>query len=57
VVYVTTLDVTTAKAGFGGNVWVGYSGAKVEMATVDEVTIRDAEIGVDRDCVQVSPAC
>jgi hypothetical protein len=55
VVYVATLDVTTAKAGFGGDVWVGYSGAKAEMATVDEVTIGEAEIGVDRDGFQVSP--
>jgi hypothetical protein len=31
---------------------VGASGAKAEVATVDEVTIRDAEIRVVRGSVQ-----
>jgi hypothetical protein len=35
--------------------WVGASSAKPGVATVDVVTIREAEIQVDRDSVQVHP--
>jgi hypothetical protein len=49
VVAVAALDVTTAKSGSGGDMWVRSSGAKAEVATVDEVTDRKAEIWVDWD--------
>jgi hypothetical protein len=55
VVDVAALDVTTTKASGGGDVWVGASGAMAEVATVDEVTVGEAEIRGDRDGVQVSP--
>jgi hypothetical protein len=35
--------------------WVGASGAKAHVATVDEATIREAAIRVDRDGVKVRP--
>jgi hypothetical protein len=53
---VAARDVTTAKAGDGGDMWAGASIAKVEVATVDEVTIKEAEIWVDRDGVEVHPS-
>jgi hypothetical protein len=31
----------------GGDMWVGANGAKAEVAAVDEVTIREAEIWAD----------
>jgi hypothetical protein len=34
--------------------WVGTSSAKAEVATGDEVAVREAEIRVDQDGVQVS---
>jgi hypothetical protein len=45
------LDVTTMTAGGGRDMWVGASGAEVEVAADDEVTIKEAEIRVDWDCV------
>jgi hypothetical protein len=56
VVDVAALDVTTTKASGGGDVRVGASCAKAEVATVDEVAVGEAEIRVDRDGVQVSPS-
>jgi hypothetical protein len=32
---VAALQVATAKAGGGGDMWVGHSGANAEVATVD----------------------
>jgi hypothetical protein len=55
VVDVAALDVTTTKASGGGDVRVGASCAKAEVATVDEVGVGEPEIGGDRDGVQVSP--
>jgi hypothetical protein len=55
VVDVAALDVTTTKASGRGDVGVGASRAKAEVATVDEVAVGEAEIRVDRDGVQVSP--
>jgi hypothetical protein len=52
---VSALDVTTTKASGGGDMRVGASCAKGEVATVDEVTVGEAEIRGDRDGVQVSP--
>jgi hypothetical protein len=46
VVNVATLDVRNGKAGGGGNMWVGTSGAMANMATSDEVAIREAETQV-----------
>jgi hypothetical protein len=34
---------------------IGVGGAKAEVATIDVVAIREAEIRVDWDGVQVSP--
>jgi hypothetical protein len=56
VVDIAALDVTTAKAGGGGDMWVGASGGchfKSEMATVDE-DIREAEVWCDREDVQIA---
>jgi hypothetical protein len=55
VVDVAVLDVTFTAARGSGDMWVGASGAKAEVATVDEVTFREAEIRVDQDGVQVHP--
>jgi hypothetical protein len=55
VVDVAALDVTTTKAGAGRDTWVGCSGAKAEVATVDKVTIEEAKIRVDQDGLPVSP--
>jgi hypothetical protein len=52
---VAALDVTTTKASGGRDVWIGASGDKAEVATVDEVAVGEAEIWGDRDGVQVSP--
>jgi hypothetical protein len=54
VVHVGALDVTTTEAGGGGDKWVCASNVKEEVATVDEIAFREAEIWVDRDSVQVS---
>jgi hypothetical protein len=56
VVDVAALDVTTTKESCGGDVRVGASGAKAEVATVDEVAVREAEVRGHRDGVQVSPS-
>jgi hypothetical protein len=56
VVDVAALDVTTTKASGGGDVRVGASCAKAEVATIDEVAVGEAEIRSDRDDVQVSPS-
>jgi hypothetical protein len=53
VVDVAALDMTATKASCGGDVRVGASCAKVEVATVDEVAVREAEIRGHRDGVQV----
>jgi hypothetical protein len=50
------LDVTTTKAGGVGDRLVFASGVNAEMATVDKVVIREAEIQADRDRFRVSPA-
>jgi hypothetical protein len=50
---VAALDVTTTKASRGGDVRVGASCAKAEVATVDEVAVGETEIRGDRDGVQV----
>jgi hypothetical protein len=55
VVDVAALDVTTTKTGGGADIWVVASSAKAEVATVDEVAIREAEIRIDWDGVRVSP--
>jgi hypothetical protein len=52
---VASLDVTTTKASGGGDVRVGAGCAKADVATVDEVTVGEAEIRGDRDGVQVGP--
>jgi hypothetical protein len=46
VVDVTALDVSTTKASGGRDVWVGASGAKAEVATVDEVAVGEPRFGV-----------
>jgi hypothetical protein len=56
VVGVAALDVTTTKASGGGDVRVGASCAKPQVATVDEVAVGEAEIRGDRDGFQVSPS-
>jgi hypothetical protein len=56
VVDITALDVTTTKASGGGDVRAGARYAKAEVATVDEVAVREAQICGDRDGVQVSPS-
>jgi hypothetical protein len=56
VVDVAALDVTTAEASGGGDVRVGASCAKAEVATVDDVAVRETEIRGDRDGVQASPS-
>jgi uracil-DNA glycosylase len=56
VVNVTALDVKATKAGSGGDMWVGASGAKVEAGTIDKVTIREAEVWVARDSVCARPS-
>jgi hypothetical protein len=55
IVDVAAMDVTTAKAGGGRNMWVGASGTAAEVATVSEVTI-EVEILVDWDRVLVRPS-
>jgi hypothetical protein len=55
VVDVATLYITTTKGSGGGDVRVGASGAKAEVATVDEVAVGKTEIHGDPDGVQVSP--
>jgi hypothetical protein len=47
VVDIAALDVTPTKTSGGGDMWVGASGAKAEVATVDEVAIGEVEIRVD----------
>jgi hypothetical protein len=54
-VNVAALDQTTTKAGGDGDMRVGASSAKAEVATIDEVAVRDAEIRLDWEGVQVSP--
>jgi hypothetical protein len=49
---VAAVDVMTAKAAGGGEMWVGASGVKVEVGTIDGVTMRDAEVLVGWDGVQ-----
>jgi hypothetical protein len=49
------LDVITTKTSGGGDMRVGASSAQARVATVDEVAVIEAEIGVDRDSVQVVP--
>jgi hypothetical protein len=49
-------DVSTKKQGGGEEMWVGASGVKEEVATVDEVTIREAKIRIDWDNARVSPS-
>jgi hypothetical protein len=44
VVDVAALDVTTAKALGGADMWGGASGAKMELIVVDVVTIREADM-------------
>jgi hypothetical protein len=53
VVAVAALVVATAMAGGGGDMWNGASDAQAEVATVDEVTIREVDMWVDPDGVQV----
>jgi hypothetical protein len=53
---VAALDVTTTHASSGGDVRVGASCAKSEVATDNEFAVGEAEIGGDRDGVQVSPS-
>jgi hypothetical protein len=48
------LDVTTATANAGGDMWVGSSGAKSEVANIDEDAIREAEVWIDEEDVQVA---
>jgi hypothetical protein len=55
VVEIAALVVTTTKTSGGGDMRVGASCAKAEVPTVDEVAVREAEIRVDWDAVQVSP--
>jgi hypothetical protein len=52
---IATLDVNITRTSVGGDVWVGASSAKAEVATVDEVAVKEAETRVDRGGVQVSP--
>jgi hypothetical protein len=54
VVDIAALDATTTKAS-GGDVRVGSSCTKAQVATVDEVAVGGAEIQGDRDGVQMSP--
>jgi hypothetical protein len=50
-----SLPWMTTNAGGGGAMWVGANGAKAEVAAVDDVAVREAQIRGDRDSVQVSP--
>jgi hypothetical protein len=52
---IAALAVTSAKAGGGGNMWIAASGITADVATVDEGTMREAEIWVGRNSVQVQP--
>jgi hypothetical protein len=56
VVDIAALDGTTKKASGGGDVRVGASSAEVEVATIDEVAVREVETWSDLDGVQVSSA-
>jgi hypothetical protein len=51
---VAALNVATEKAERGRHMWADAIGVKVEVATVTEVTIRVAELGIDQGGVQVS---
>jgi hypothetical protein len=46
---VAALDVTTAKAGVGGDMWGGARRAKAEVPAVHEVITREVDIWVGRD--------
>jgi hypothetical protein len=52
---VAALDVTTSKASGAGDVRVGASCAKSEVATVEAVAVGEMEIRGDRDSVQETP--
>jgi hypothetical protein len=52
---IASQDVTATKTSCGRDMWVDASSTKAEVATVDEVPFREAEIRVDWDSVQVSP--
>jgi hypothetical protein len=54
VVDVAALDVTPTKASGGGDTRVSASSAEAEEAFVDEVSVGEAELQVDRDGVQCS---
>jgi hypothetical protein len=56
VVNVAALDFTTTQEGGGGDVWIGARWGKAEVATVDEVAVRETEIRGVGDDVQVSPS-
>jgi hypothetical protein len=46
VVDIAALDVMPTKKSGGGDMWVGASSTKAEVATVDEVAVGEAEIGL-----------
>jgi hypothetical protein len=47
VVVIAALDVTTIQTSGGWDMWVAASSVKAEVATVDEVAVRGADVGVD----------
>jgi hemolysin activation/secretion protein len=53
---VAALNVATAEAESGRHMWADANGAKVDVATVKNVTSRVAEMYIDQGCVQVSPS-
>jgi hypothetical protein len=55
VVSIAALDVAPTKTRGGRDMLVGASSIKARVATVDEVTVGEAEIRADQDSVQVSP--
>jgi hypothetical protein len=57
VVDVAVLDVKTTTARGGCDMWVGASGAKAEVATVDEVTVRRQRYGLTGTVSRCTPEC
>jgi hypothetical protein len=57
VVDIAALDVMTIQTSGGWDMWVAASSVKAEVATIDEVAFRGADVGVDRDGVQGKPPC
>jgi hypothetical protein len=50
----TALDVITTETGGSGGMWVRASSVRAQLATGDEVAVREAQIRVDRYGIQVN---